>query len=259
MTLDLFDLEVWSVYLLIFARMAGIVFLFPYFSWQGVPVLLRVFIAIMLAFLVFLAIGGGINYIPPEGPEVVLALMGEVLIGIALGFLVMVFFSIFMMSGEMVSRQAGLMFARVFDPTFGGQVNIMGQFYTMIVVVFYLAINGHHLLLKALTDSFSLIPLGAGMFVPELTGGVVRFSADALIISFQIIAPIIITLMIFNMALGLIAKTVPQIHIFILSLPVKIIGSLFLFLLLLPMLVAVLESLLNWFLQFLYQFMQGWS
>lgn len=239
--------------------MAGIVFLFPYFSWRGVPVLLRVFIAVMLAFLVFLAMGGAFDYNIPEGPGTVLALLGEVLIGISLGFLVMMFFSIFMMSGEMVSRQAGLMFARVFDPTFGGQVNILGQFYTFIVIVFYLTMNGHHLLLKALTDSFRVIPLGAGMFVPEMTGGIVRFSADALIISFQIVAPIIIILMIFNIALGLVAKTVPQIHIFILSLPVKILGTMLLFVLLLPMMFNVLESLLDWFLRVLYQFMQGWS
>ena len=249
----------WSLFLMIFARMAGMVFLFPYFSWRGIPVMLRVFITVLLSFLVFLALGNTFDFVPPAGPETVFVLGGEVIVGLAIGYLVVVFFAVFMMGGEMVSRQAGLMFARVFDPTFGGQSNILGQFYMMLAIVFYLTINGHHLLIRALMDSYTLIPPGFGLSDPALSGSLVRLTADALIISFKIVAPIMIVLLIFNIALGLVAKTVPQIHIFILSLPVKILGSWLLLLATFPFLIRLFENLLEWILGFMYQFMQGWT
>ena len=221
--------------------------------------MVRVFITVLLSFLVFLAMGNTFDFIPPLGPESVFVIGGEVIVGIAMGYMVVVFFAVFMMGGEMVSRQAGLMFARVFDPTFGGQSNILGQFYMMLATVFYLTINGHHLLIKALIDSYTLIPPGFGLFDPALSGSLVRLTADALIISFKIVSPIMIILLVFNLALGLVAKTVPQIHIFILSLPVKILGSFLLFMAMFPFLIRLFENLLEWILGFMYQFMQGWT
>ncbi len=221
--------------------------------------MLRVFITVLLSFLVFLALGNTFDFVPPSGPETVFVIGGEVIVGIAMGYMVVVFFAVFMVAGEMVSRQAGLMFARVVDPTFGGQSNILGQFYMMLATVFYLTINGHHLLIRALMDSYTLIPPGFGLFEPELTGSLVRLTADALIISFKIVAPIMIILLIFNISLGLVAKTVPQIHIFILSLPVKILGSWLLFMAMFPFLIRLFENLLEWILGFMYQFMQGWT
>ncbi len=235
------------------------VFMFPFFRYRGVPVLLRVWIAIIISFLLFMSLGEDLNTYSPGMINMAMAFISEVLIGLALGFLIMLFFSIFTMSGELVSRQAGLMFSRVFDPTFENQVNVLGQFYSIIALVFYLTINGHHLLLKALAESFRLIPLGVGLFVPELTGGVVRLSADVLLISFQISAPIIFILLTVNIALGLVAKTVPQVHIFMEALPFKILLTMILIALLLPFLGTLFPSLLEWFLGIFYKVMQGWS
>lgn len=259
LALDPLNPETWTAYLLIFARMSGLVFLFPFFRRRGVPVMLRAWIAIILSFLVFLSLSDAIEVYSPGAPETVMAIISEVLVGLALGFLIFMFFQIFIMMGQFVSRQAGLMFSRVFDPTSGEQVNILGQFYSLIAIIFYLTVNGHHLLIKAMTDSFKMIPLGVGLFVPELAGGVARLSADVILISFQISAPIIFMLLIFNIALGLVAKTVPQIHIFMMALPLKILGSMILLALLLPFLGTLLEALLDWFLRSFYQIMQGWS
>lgn len=259
MAFDPLDTGTWMAFLLIFARMAAMVFLFPFFRYRGVPILLRVWIAIIISFLLFMTLGGDQDPFSTDVANMTMALISEVLIGLALGFLILLFFSIFTMSGELISRQAGLMFSRVFDPTFESQVNVLGQFYSIFALVFYLTINGHHLLLRSLTESYRLIPLGVGLFVPELTGGVVRLSADVLLISFKISAPIIFVLLTVNIALGLVAKTVPQVHIFLEALPFKILLTMVLVALLLPLMGSMLPTLLDWFVGIFHKVMQGWA
>ncbi|MBS3943756.1 MAG: flagellar biosynthetic protein FliR, partial [Dethiobacter sp.] len=172
--------------------------------------------------------------------------------------LTLLFFSLFVNAGQMIDLSSGLMLSAVFDPQFGGQVTFMGQFYYLLALVFYLTLNGHHYLLQALAGSFRVIPPGRGLVAPELTGGLIRLFADIFTLAFQIVAPVVIILLIVDLALGLIAKTVPQVHVFIEGLPLKIALSLLILALLVPLTGAVWESLLADFIDRLWQFMRGW-
>ncbi len=252
------DMESWLIYLFIWARLMGIVFLFPYFSYRGIPFMLRLYLSLVIAFLVFLSLEGGpaVDFRSPL--EMALFLGREVLIGLALGYLVVLFFSVFLNAGQMVDLKSGLMLSGVFEPQFGSQVTFMGQFYYLLALVFFLTLNGHHYLLLALTDSYSIIPLGSPFVDQVHAGGVTRLFADMFYLAFQMVAPIVIILMVLDIALGLLAKTVPQIHVFILGLPLKIALSMVLFVLLLPMFGLVWESYLDRFVRNIYEFMQGW-
>lgn len=256
MLTEFLDIDMLRVFLLIFARTAAMISLIPYFAQRGIPVVLRVFISLAVAFLIYLAVGEELVIYSPD--DMLISVVMEVLVGLALGLLVSIFFTIFLMAGEFVSRQAGLMLARLFDPAFEEQVNIIGQFYTMVAMVLYLTIDGHHLLFRGLADSFEMIPLGAGLLTPQLMDNVIAFSADVLTIAFQISAPIVVTLIVLNFALGLLAKTAPQIHVFMLALPLKIMGTMVLIGLSLPIMADLLPNFLDWFMGVYYQIMQGW-
>ncbi len=256
MLIDFLDMDMLRVFLLIFARTAAMVALIPYFAWGGVPVVLRAFISLGIAFLLYLALGEELVLYSPD--NMLISVVMEVLVGLALGLLISIFFTIFLMAGEMVSRQAGLMLARQFDPTFEEQVNIIGQFYSMLALILYLTIDGHHLLLMGMSDSFEMIPLGAGLLTPQLMDGVIAFSADVLTIAFQISAPIVVTLIVLNFSLGLLAKAAPQMHVFMLSLPLKIMVTMILIGLSIPIMADLLIGLLDWFMGVYYQIMQGW-
>jgi flagellar biosynthesis protein FliR len=251
-------LDNWLLYLFIWARLMGIVFLFPYFSYRGIPFTLRLWLSLVIALLIFLSLE-----IHPElvfrGPlEIILLLGKEVLTGLALGYMVMLMFSVFLNAGQMVDLKSGLMLSGVFEPQFGSQVTFMGQFYYLIALVFFLTLNGHHYFLQALADSFVIIPIDAPFMGRELVGGVVHLFARMFALAFQLVAPIIIILMVMDIAMGLIAKTVPQVHVFIEGLPLKIAFSLLLFAILVPMFGAVWEGFLDQFLDYLGQFMHGW-
>ena len=253
-----FELEYWLAFLFIWARLMGIVFLFPFFSWRGIPFSIRLWLSLVLALLLFLSQGPGTEFPVGEPLGMVIILIKEVLTGLALGYLTLLFFSVFLNAGQMVDLKSGLMLSGVFDPQFGSQVTFMGQFYYLAALIFYLTLNGHHYFLKALAESYELIPLGSGLFNVSMAGGVARLFADMFTIAFQIVAPVVIILLIMDVAMGLLAKTVPQVHVFIEGLPLKIAFSLLLLALMVPLMGVVWESLLSGFIENLRDFMRGW-
>ena len=258
MSLFMASMEPLLLYLLVLARLLGIIFLFPFFSWRGVPVLLRVWLAMMTALLIFLSLEEREAFISPGALETVFILLKEVLTGLALGYLTLLFFSLFINAGQLIDISAGLNISTIFDPHSGYQVTYWGQFYYLLAVVFYLTVNGHHIFLKALAESYRAIPLGSGLFGQAAAEGLLRIFADILVISFQIVAPVVIILMLVDIALGLVDKTVPQVQVFIEGIPLKIALALLLVAALLPAMGTVFETLLGRFMRFFEQFMLGW-
>lgn len=256
--LNLLDIQQWQVFLLIFARLAGVVFLFPYFYWPGVPVVLRVWIAVMLTGLIYLSLPGDLPAAPAGALEMCLSLAKETAVGLALGFLIVLCFSLFTKAGQLMDLGAGLTLSALFNPQAGGQVTMLGRFYYLLVLVYYLAINGHHLFIASLAESFRLIPLQAASLSRELAGGMGQIFARIFILAFQIAAPVMVVLLIMDLALGLVAKTVPQVHVFVEGLPLKIALALLILGLLLPPMAMAWENLLGDFSRYLYWFMETW-
>lgn len=252
------NLDNWLVYLLIWARLMGIVYLFPYFSYQGIPFTLRLYLSLVIALLIFLSMETRPELELRVPFEMVLLLGKEVLIGLALGYLVVLMFSVFLNAGQMVDMKAGLMLSGVFEPQYGSQITFMGQFYYLLALVFFLTLNGHHYFLHAMAESYVMIPLDAAFMGTHTALGVGRLFANMFYLSFQMVAPIIVILMLMDIALGLIAKTVPQVHVFILGLPLKIAMSMLLFAILLPVFGSIWDGYLDQFVRHIFEFMQGW-
>ncbi len=256
--LNILDPNQWQLFLLVFARLAGIVFLFPYFNWQGIPAVLRVWIALMLTYLLCLSLPKGIMINPAGAIEMWFLLLKEAAVGLALGFLIVLCFSLFTVAGQLMDVGAGLSLSAVFNPQAGGQVTMLGRFYYLLVLVYYLAINGHHLFIASIAESYRLIPLDTGILAQELAGGMGQIFARIFTLAFQIAAPVIVILLIMDLALGLIAKTVPQVHVFVEGLPLKIALALLILGVLLPPMAVAWESLLDEFSRHIYWFMETW-
>lgn len=255
---QVFSQDWWLPYLLITARVTGVIFLFPFFGWRGAPMAIRLWLSMFIGLAIFLSLQGETLFIPRGAVETALVLAKEVLTGLALGYLNLLFLAVFLNTGQFIDIKAGLMLSGVFEPQFGNQVTFVGQLYYLTAMAFYLAINAHHYFLQALAESFTLIPLGTGLFNRSLVGGLARILADSIRLAFQLAAPIIITLLVVDLALGLVARTVPQIHVFIEGLPLKIALALLLVVVLLPLTGIAMENFLDRFVRQYLQFMQGW-
>ncbi|MEW5919731.1 MAG: flagellar biosynthetic protein FliR [Bacillota bacterium] len=252
-----FFLEFWWPFLLIFSRVAAFVAAVPIFGWRGIPVVLRIFFSFVFAVLLTLNWEGQLP-LPRSDLELFFALGRQVFTGLLLGFLVYLFLSVFLMAGQFMDHKAGLMMAATFDPLFGGQVTLLGQFYYFMAVVLYLTLNGHHILFLSLRESFTLIPLAGPFAGGDIFWQYARTFSFVFLLAFQIAAPVIVVLWMFDMALGFLSRTVPQIHVFIEGLPLKIGLALLVFMLILPMLGGVMGDVFNLLARDLILVMRSW-
>ncbi len=259
MVIDLVNMQAWMGYLLVLVRFLGFVMLFPFFSWGGIPPQLRVFFSMALALLMLLTLGEELYVAPMEGLELLGAVVNEALTGITLGFMTVLFFSLYMYAGMMVDLKGGMMLSGEFDPYLEAQVSNLGQFLYLFGLVYYVLINGHHQLIRAMANSFHFIPPGTGLFGAEMVENILQLFSHTFILAFQICAPIIIILMMVDVSLGLLGKTVPQVHVFILGLPIKVVLSVFLLVLILPLLTGVMEVLLDRFMDTFERFIWEWA
>lgn len=255
---EAFFLEFWWPFLLIFVRIAAFVFAIPLFGWQGIPIMVRVFFSFVFALLLTMHWEGQLE-VPLTDLELFLVLGRQVLTGLALGYLVYIFLASFLMAGQFMDHKAGLMMAGSFDPLFGGQVTLMGQFYYFMAVVLYLTVNGHHILFISLRESFELIPLTAPFAVGEVFWHYARTFGFVFLLAFQIAAPVVVVLWLLDFALGFLSRTVPQIHVFIVGLPLKVALVLFVFMLILPLMGRVMRDVFDLLARDLILVMRSWT
>ena len=255
---DAYFFNNWHPFLLIFARTAAFVAIIPLWGWRGIPAVLRLYFAFILTVTLFFSWGGQME-LPVHDLGLFFLLGKEILTGLILGFLVYLFLAAFLMAGQFMDHQAGLMMAGTFDPLFSGQVTVLGQFFYFLAVVFYFSINGHHLLFLSLRESFTIIPLTGPFVSPPVIWHYLQTFSIMFLLAFQIAAPVIIVLWLLDISLGLLSKAVPQIHVFIVGLPLKVAFVLLIILFIFPLLGGALEEVFKILAHDFLLIMENWS
>lgn len=255
---EAFFLEFWWPFLLIFARIAAFVAAIPLFGWRGIPIVVRIFFSFVFALLLTVSWDGQLE-LPANDLELFLVLGRQILTGLVLGFTVYLFLATFLMAGQFMDHKAGLMMAGSFDPLFGGQVTIMGQFFYFLAVVLYLTVNGHHVLFVSLRESFNLVPLTGAFASGDVIWHYVRTFGFVFLLAFQISAPVVIVIWMLDLALGFLSRTVPQIHVFIVGLPLKVALVLLVFMLVLPLMGRVMRDVFDMLARDLILVLRSWT
>jgi len=194
----------------------------PIFSHNSIPAPIKAGFSVLLAIVLIPVV----SQTPAPAVESIwlLGLLAakELLIGLIIGFFFSLLFSGIRMAGGIVGFQMGLLIANVLDPEAGSQVSIVAEFWVLIGTVIFLAIDGHHAVISALNDSYRVLPVGMTAFSGPAGEMLIKFSAYAFTIAIKISAPIMITLFLVSVSLGVVARTVPQMNIFIVGMPLKI-------------------------------------
>lgn len=214
---------------LAFARMVAFVSVVPFFGGAAVPA--RVKVATAVAFVIVLypsvaaELGQGVAPLP-FGPIGFMALLvKETFVGFTLGFVASLIFEAIQVAGRIGDLQRGATMDELFAPQLQARVSELGQFKLQLAIALFLAVGAHRLFIAALLRSFELIPAArfpriepgwtpGVAYITELTGGV-------LAIGVQLAAPVIIALLLTDLFFGIVNRIAPQINVFFLSLPVK--------------------------------------
>ncbi|HZE95852.1 MAG TPA: flagellar biosynthetic protein FliR [Planctomycetota bacterium] len=212
------------VFLLVLFRVTGVMMVAPVFGSKTVPVPVKIFLSLVLALLFFPIVRGrGGPAVPMDATLLTLAVAWELAVGFLLGFAAMLLFTAVQFGGHLIDQELGLQQANLLDPMLNEQISIVGQFKVLLATLIYLLINGHHLLVTALSDSFRSIPL-MGLRFSE--GAALHLSdtlmRDVFRMAVEIAAPVLVTLFLITIAMAFMARTAPEMNVFALSFTLRV-------------------------------------
>ncbi len=211
-----------AAFMLIFARIGTMVMLLPGLGEMSVPVRVRLTIALLLAAVLFPLHRAAytINLQAP-GP-VLIALAQELIIGIVLGLTARLTISALQVAGSVVAQQLGLGFVTTVDPTQGQQGIILGNFLTLLGITLIFATDLHHMVIAALHDSYRLFRPGEVPMVGDVAMLVTRIVGGAFRVGIQLAAPFLVFGLVFNLALGVLSRLMPQMQVYFVGVPLSI-------------------------------------
>lgn len=221
LTVTAAQLDAWvAAMMLPLARLLGLVASAPLLSNRVVPARVRLAVGLAVAMAVLPALPP-MPAIPTDSWLALLVLAQQALIGVAIGFMMRLFFAAVDVAGEMIGLQMGLSFAIFFSPQTGGQSSVIAEFLGLLVLLAFVALDGHLMMIKVLVMSFEWLPVGASAHA----GGwllIVRFAAAMFAAGVLLALPMVATLLITNIALGVLTRSAPQLNIFAVGFPVTL-------------------------------------
>jgi len=209
-------------FMLVLSRVAGIFAALPVFGGRRMPLRVKVITVLMITLVCFPALSVSIPQVPGDVFSLALLLLSEVMIGLTLAFIAQIIFAAVEFSGQIIGMQMGLTISSIIDPSQGTQTQLMAVVQTLFATLMFLTLNIHHIFIRAIMDSFKVIPLGGWRLSGELVHFLVMRTADIFIIGIRLAAPVMVALLLTTVALGIMARAFPQMNIFMISLPLNI-------------------------------------
>lgn len=209
-------------------RIASFMMIAPILGSQIVPANVR----LVLSLLITLAIVPSLPEVPLVDPLSIASakiILHQVLIGLAMGFCVVLLFQLFVLAGQMIAMQMGLGFAAIIDPTNGISVTALSQLYLIMVTLVFLSMNGHLVMFEVLVESFRLLPVSAGPLA-DLSWWTIASRISWMFASALTVAlPVVTSLFIVTISFGVMTRAAPQMNIFSIGFPLNIMFGLLVF------------------------------
>ncbi|KUO70105.1 MAG: flagellar biosynthetic protein FliR [Desulfosporosinus sp. BRH_c37] len=258
--MGLTDLLQWnlSLFLLILSRWAGMIMLAPVFGARGVPGFVRLGLAASITVIVYPMISAAKPSIPIELLPYIAVVIKEVLVGLVIGFVIYTMTSILQGAGQLIDFQMGFTMGAAIDPVYGIQSPMMGNFQMVLATMLLLATNSHHYLIAAMLKSYAYIPINPSN-PPGNFSFYAQLMANVFALAIQLAMPVFGALLVSDVGVGLLSRTVPQLNIFSIVFPVKIIFGFIILFLAIPFFGESIMHLFNTNMAWILELYQGWK
>jgi flagellar biosynthetic protein FliR len=201
-----------AAYVLVFFRIAGMMIFAPLLGSNRIPRRVKVLLAAIMALGVCSTVTPP-AILPATTWQLAVGIGGEMLFGLAMGMVLSMVFIATQWAGDMIGQQMGLNMSEVFDPQFGAHGSLIGDVYFMMSLVIFCVIGGHRAMIIGVRESFDALPLlSIGINEPVFHLIVNLFQACT-VLSIQLAAPMMVTMLILDLALGFVGKTIPQMNL----------------------------------------------
>lgn len=253
MPVDPAEISVWiNGFIWTLVRIASVLSIAPVFAHRALPRRIRLVISLALTWAVLPFVPAA-PLLDPLSPVGLLVTVQQVLIGVAMGFLLRLVFAALELAGQLLAMQMGLGFATLIDPQSGVPMPLLSGFYNLLGTLVFLSLNGHLALLQLLIDSFTLLPIAAEGLLSEDFWTVAGFASQAFAGAVLIALPGVASLLVVNFAFGVMTRAAPQLNIFAVGFPIGLLMGFLVMFYSLPALLPRLDALLQGALQTLGQ------
>ncbi|MCR5544976.1 MAG: flagellar biosynthetic protein FliR [Lachnospiraceae bacterium] len=221
-----FSLVNFEYFLLILVRLASFFFVAPLFSDRGMPNQSKIGLSCLIAIMVLYNVSPTeVSYFSVLGYSVLV--LKEAITGLLIGFSAYICSSILLFAGNLIDVDIGIGMAQEYDPNFNAQVTITGNLYYYFMMIFFIITNMYQFVVRAVIDSFTLIPLGGAEFETDvLITAMATYITNVFVIGFRIFLPVFATILIMNCVLGIMAKVAQQLNMFSVGIQIKILAGL---------------------------------
>lgn len=199
-------------------RIAALFSVMPVLGGDQVPMPIKITLATFITFAIMPTVG--------ETPAIdsfsglgVLLVFTQILIGVMMGFILLLVFNAVVMGAETIAITMGLGFALMTDPANGVQIPVVGQFYQIMATLLFLALDGHHAVLQMMGDSFTYLPVGT-LFEIDLLWHLIAWSKVMFVGALKVALPAIIAMLTVNMVMGIMTRAAPQFNVFSVGFPI---------------------------------------
>ena len=238
----LIDTVYFTALILITIRIFCFFVIVPVFFPNGTPNAVKVGLTLIMAYILIPGIDySGIHTINDNLPFIINCL-NEAAAGLTLGFITNLCFTLIRFAGNLIDLQVGFAMMTMFDPTSSSNTTLIEHLLYWFSIVVFFIVDGHHMLIKALMESFSVIKIGQFFLSQNSINIIIKVFIEYFAIALKIAIPIVLIILITDLTMGLIARTVPQLNIMILGLPVKILVGLGAFCFALPIFLRIIEN-----------------
>ncbi len=231
--------------ILIFIRISTALITSPVLGSKIVPTLPKIFLSMLLAYIVYLTIDRNAITSVPTGYMLVVLSVKEAITGLVIGFMLQFVFWGVSYAGTLIGFDMGLTMAEVFNPASEDNNNVIGEILYYGALMIFFIINGHHYVISSLKFSFSVIPLGKFTLTKPVYDLIILYASSVFIIAVKIASPIMVSFFLVHIAEGIVSRIIPQMQVFFVTQPLKIGVGLALLTAITPLYLFIIKNLLQ--------------
>lgn len=233
------------MFAIVLIRTASVLFFSPIYNQASLPLIVKIGLALVIAIAIFPTINNSQQALPDNVINFILIVFKELAIGFLIGYVATLAFAAFVMGGALISADMGLTMAQLVDPLSGDRVSPISQLLQIVALILFFAINGHHWLINALVLSYKTVPITGVIDLGFSMSKILDLFSGLFVAAIKIAAPIMIILGLTVVVSGFLARSTPEINIFLIIFPMKILVGFLLLAIMFPFITRAIEYLLD--------------
>lgn len=233
------------MFAIVLIRTASVLFFSPIYNQASLPLIVKIGLALVIAIAIFPTINNSQQALPDNVINFILIVFKELAIGFLIGYVATLAFAAFVMGGALISADMGLTMAELVDPLSGDRVSPISQLLQIVALILFFAINGHHWLINALVLSYKTVPITGVIDLGFSMSKILDLFSGLFVAAIKIAAPIMIVMGLTVVVSGFLARSTPEINIFLIIFPVKILVGFLLLAIMFPFITRSIEYLLD--------------